>query len=107
MTMAMRQRCTIDRSVVASSTAVTVIADHDSRNIDANVMRIAHARRLSHHHSTARLPGNNANAHTTLAAENSATRVIWATNTASAIMTMRMVIITEATATVSDAAARS
>src|SRR6266540_2789842 len=107
MTMAMRQRCTIDRSVVASSTAVTVTADHDSRNMDAKVMSTAHTRRLSHHHKTARLPGNNASAHTTLAAENSATRVIWATNTASAIITIRIVIITDATATVSEAAARS
>src|SRR5688572_25562066 len=105
--MAMRHRCTIDSSVVASSTAVTVIAAHDSRNIDANVTSTAHTSLLSHHHSTARLPGNSASTHTTLAPENSATRVIWATNTANAIITMRTVTMTDATATVNDAAARS
>ena len=86
---------------------MTVIAAHDSRKIDANVTSTAHTSRLIHHHSRSRRPGNSATAHTRLATENSATSVIWAAKTAMAIATIRMVIITEATATVSDAAARS
>jgi hypothetical protein len=105
--MEIRQRCTIDRSVVASSSAVTVIADHDSRKIDANVISTAQTNRLIHHHSTARLPGNSASTQTRLAPENSATSVTWAANTARAMATMSTVIMIEASATVSAAAARS
>jgi hypothetical protein len=74
-TNAIRQRWTTSTSAVALRTTVRVIEIHESRNVDANVMRMAQTTRLTHHQRIARPPGNNAMTQATLAPENRATNV--------------------------------